>query len=104
MWSTLFVSEFISASKPACSAAICSARLSITQVITSRSTLRSLPEGRTFEAPLAKSNSVSLVDISPSTLSELNERSVAGRSISARSSALATTSVITKASVVAMFG
>ena len=55
-------------------------------------------------APLARTSSVSLVEVSPSTLMELKVREVTSRSVFCNSDGAMAASVTTKASVVAMLG
>src|SRR2546430_12096828 len=55
-------------------------------------------------APLARTRSVSLVEVSPSTLMALNVRAVTSRSVLCNNDGETFASVATKASVVAMFG
>ena len=55
-------------------------------------------------APVAASSSVSLVEVSPSTVMQLKERSEASRSSARSTGAGSLASVATKASMVAMSG
>jgi hypothetical protein len=86
---------------PSPSAAICFARDSRTLV---RATSRAFGLGRTPDAPLAITATVSFVEVSPSTVRRLNVTAIAFLRAVRSSAGVATASVTTNPKVVAMLG